>query len=1221
MKTKSILFVAMLIIVISAMSVPVKAHKFHSNSVSNEPIIVDKQKQETVSENTQTVVLPNSCRVSRPDVEKVNTQIANSSIPPGLFDKYWENIIPATATFDYFFDRYSGGIFEVRYKVNGTTVGFREYKGIQNQGFLSPVPNTETVTDNCFLKHGPKRQFAELEGVYKLTSIEFYRANLKTGPSVRWYGDGLNNIKIKYYIDDQEVSEQEYRTKAQLDNSLAPPDIYKEDRYYNVPYVNHLPENLFEKGKSVSWDNLVPPSDAFKLIEVNVVRYGTSDQVKYITELFFTPHWSYGPVEIGERVWLVNEKGYMLVREYINLGNKSMMREWDKSSGQLTGIIFSYRENFLRDGKNEGGATVGPRFSNGKVLYLNNNKQISAQEYNSVLSANPQYPPANLHLSYQQNQSIKQGLSDVPYAPWTSRPPLQIDFDQTASIWKGDIRKDWISAVYVKNNMDAGYKKWHDVDMKNRAVLSVKFSGIQAYSIYWYPNGQTASTTINGRYKRGVIVKWNADGSVQSMDYRVSPNTREAYQYAVSGIGNVFMSSDPGSARFSRPIPPLVIPPAEMTPLMQAVMSGKEVVHDPPEKDPEEEIKPDDDQLRLDELNTLGNKINDLIEKSDAAFNKPYWQDNSRPQTSLQETNPKKESYELMRKAVGMAKQARYPSNEAAFYMLISYKLADYAGRVFGNKAKMEFFTLAAQTLEKCGPIVGKLKLSNREKAELYVDLAQVWRNMTKKALWGNHAYNKMDCDKQVIYYYEKALQTDPSYEKARTTLAQLRAPKAPVPDAVKNFEPIPDQYWDDAQSAMHMVEQGELIQPLEEKGNFLAVADAFINTDGKGTVWLKRSGTKDWTEITSSTLVIYPFDAIKTSDDATGVSVTFASDRARLNIKSGATVQFDENYLYIQRGDVYVQVRKEGEKFIVVTPSAGHGVRGTEFEVSVAPDKSTTTYLYSGVVEVRNQTNISYLTPGEKLVAKAGEEEMQRSAFNASQRKAANWEKLIREAEAQQSAYKPYTGYDTPGKSKKPESSMNAVWGSYSMNDQNAGTLIDQELNSGKTPVGLQIKGTDMQILYLDQDLFKMTAWAIDWYANAEEIKNGISSKMQNEDYFPMGISSDNKKLYVLYIKGETFPTAWQLVESDQNLQQVAADIRPWVSQGYLPVGISLHGQWYYTLLVQVKESSLRNWEIKGYRTLQEARQEIKAYMTQNKLPFGFIQEGSLYNVLYVGY
>jgi len=1216
MRTRPGLYVAVLVIMISAIFIPVKARVHHIPSGINETSNAGLLKKEAGAVNTQPVILPKFYNVSRSISEKLNAKIAKTNIPPNPVDKYWENSIPATATYDYYLYRYQGGIFEVRYKVNGRTIGYREYKGMQNQGFLSPVPCAETVTDNCFLKHGPKRQFSEREGVYKLTSIEFYRANLKTGPSVMWFGDGLSNIKVSYYIDDREVTEQEYRAKALQDNSLAPPDIYKEERYQNVPYVNHLPGNLFEKGKSVSWQNLSLPPDAFKLIEVSVVRYGTPDQEKYITELFFTPHLSYGLMEVGERMWLVNEKGYMLIREYINLGDKSMMREWDKNSGSLTGIIFSYRENFAKDGKNENGATVGPRFSNGNVLFLYNNKQISAQEYSSVLSANPQYPPANLHLSYRQDQSIKQGLSGVPYAPWTNNPPLQVDPDPAASIWKGNIGENGINAVYVKNSMDAGLKRWYDIGMKNKAMFLVNFYGLQAYHLIWSQDGRPASVTVSGRYQRGVNINWDERGGVQSIDYKVSPNTQEAFLYATSGIGGVFAPSDLGSARLSNPIPPLVIPQAEMTPLMQAVMVGRGIAVNPPEE--VEAPAPDEHQLGMEELNTLGQKINDLIEKSDAAFNKPYWQDNSRPQTSLQETNPKQESYELMHRAVGMASQAHYPANKAAFYMLISYKLADYSGRVFGNKAKMEFFSLAAQTLEKCGPIIDKLNRPEREKAELYVDIAEVWRNMTKKAFWGNHAYNKMDCDKKVIYYYEKALQTDPSYEKARTALAELRAPKPPVPNVVKALEPIPDQYWDEAQSAMQMINQGELIQPLEEKGNFIDVAEVFINTDGIGKIWLKRQGEKDWTEIISSPVVIYPFDAIKTSDDASGVSVTFASDKARLNIISGSIVQFEENYLYIQRGDVYVQVRKEGERFIVVTPSAGHGVRGTEFEVCVAPDKTTTTYLYSGVVEVRNQTSISYLTPGEKLVAKAGEDVFQQSAFNASQRKAANWENLIREAEAQQSANKPHTA---PGKAKKPDPAVNAVWGSYSLNDQDVSTLIDLDLSSGKTPVGLQVTGRNLQILYLDQDLFKMTAWAIDWYANAGEIKNGISSKIQDENYFPMGISSDNQNLYVLYIKGETNPTAWQLVESAQNLQQVAADIEPWVNKGYLPVGISLHGQWYYTLLVQVQNSSFRNWEIKGYGTLQEAQQEIKAYIMQNKLPFGFIQEGSLYNVLYVGY
>ncbi len=49
--------------------------------------------------------------------------------------------------------------------------------------------------------------------------------------------------------------------------------------------------------------------------------------------------------------------------------------------------------------------------------------------------------------------------------------------------------------------------------------------------------------------------------------------------------------------------------------------------------------------------------------------------------------------------------------------------------------------------------------------------------------------------------------------------------------------------------------------------------------------------------------------------------------------------MQFENDYILIQRGDVMMQFRKEGDRFIVVTPEVGVGVRGTVFEVSVAAE------------------------------------------------------------------------------------------------------------------------------------------------------------------------------------------------------------------------------------------------------------------------------------------
>ena len=72
-----------------------------------------------------------------------------------------------------------------------------------------------------------------------------------------------------------------------------------------------------------------------------------------------------------------------------------------------------------------------------------------------------------------------------------------------------------------------------------------------------------------------------------------------------------------------------------------------------------------------------------------------------------------------------------------------------------------------------------------------------------------------------------------------------------------------------------------------------------------------------------------------------------------------------------ISRGGAMVQVEKKGSKFVVVTHAVNIGVRGTEFEVKVADDKSTETFLYEGVVETRNSSEVGYLVPGEKMSAK----------------------------------------------------------------------------------------------------------------------------------------------------------------------------------------------------------------------------------------------------------
>jgi photosystem II stability/assembly factor-like uncharacterized protein len=191
----------------------------------------------------------------------------------------------------------------------------------------------------------------------------------------------------------------------------------------------------------------------------------------------------------------------------------------------------------------------------------------------------------------------------------------------------------------------------------------------------------------------------------------------------------------------------------------------------------------------------------------------------------------------------------------------------------------------------------------------------------------------------------------------------------------------------------------------------------------------------------------------------------------------------------------------------------------------------------------------------------------------------------------------------------------------SYNVNNQSLSNKIDNDMAGGVSPIGFNLVNNEVHIMYLNQNLFNVQAWAIEYYKTSNEISNGITAKIQNEGYMPMGITSDNKGLYVIFIKGDGKASAWQLVESSQNLREASKNIKPYLDQGFIPVGITLYGDFYYTLLLNVVDSSFKSWQIEGYQSEWNMNNDIKQKINQNKIPFGFLSKEGVFNVLYVGF
>lgn len=601
----------------------------------------------------------------------------------------------------------------------------------------------------------------------------------------------------------------------------------------------------------------------------------------------------------------------------------------------------------------------------------------------------------------------------------------------------------------------------------------------------------------------------------------------------------------------------------------------------------------------------LTSDFNEFIRKADEAFNKKYWTESGGARAT---SNPKQESFDYLRKAQALIAQQQDVTQRYSMVLTLATKYAEYAKRVFANAAKNDFIQTAGSLLGQYGGAATSVKDA---KAKAYNNIADGWRELTKAAMWGGHQYNKAACDIEAKKYYDLALREDRNNVQLQKTVEKINAPKKAVPAAVAATKPIPESSWAKAENLRNMIVENIPIQyddgPHYSEIGQMKIDMGSINV-GSGKVWLLRSGAKDWELVSKSGEYIFVGDKIKTSDDAKNISFDYSEDKTHLVIKSGSVVTFYLNQIYIERGDTEMYVKKRGKEFLVITPKAVTGCRGTEFSVKVDNSGTTDVHLFEGIVEMRNSTEISYLVPGQTAKVEKDDEAINVKQFNIQQHK--------------QQFLSNQNQLNTTNQSN-PGNQLQIFTETYQMSDATVGTKIGNTLQKGWTPVGLQTRSEPFDILYLNQDPFVITEWAIDWYSAADgnAVSNGITSKMQNEGFFPMGLSSANNRLYVLYAKGNMKGTAWQLIESSQNLQQVSQDIDPYIRQGYIPVGISTYSQWYYTLLVKVENSTFKSWAIQGYNSKQQMETDLSNRLNTQQIPFGYLEEKGIYNVLYVGF
>ena len=912
--------------------------------------------------------------------EEIVKEVKNTTKPSitysGSSDKYWENEIPDNATKDWAILK--EGIstsYEVKYSVNGRTVGYRVFSDAE---FKKPL--SESIRNNIAVKHGVQRRFSfDKEGNYFVYEIEFYRANKQVGPVLKLNEKGI--------ITNPDALSS-YKANQAKDNSMHPVEAY-----HQVKIAKYIPTELqlslvqIANTGNVDYASINIPSNPIKLIRNSSSGYFE----KY-----------YSSNVLKQHVGTYNFSGEKLRSATKRSGRKVV--SWSFGYNNLNAITtyllndkYLYNQDYYTDDK----IKVGKRISKDKTAIYLFGKVTDEQSYLNAKAKN-NWLPALDDTDAILKQPFK--FQNYPDPVWATTNPLNLFIEDGSKLWKVVISSTATYCIYVKNNNISGRIKWID---KKQRLLEVYRDMHRIYNIQWSDDGTLFNAHISGHIEGDGLKIAKKNGEIVPTNY----DKPEHYSYS-SNYGNI--KNTPSlevlnSSRLNDVIDQPKFPQAEVTPLFKDIWNGVEVDYSSPTfeslseqnqfdniQTEQSDSKEEDNyqELQRQEFFTLAQDVQKIIEKADASFNKKYWEDPNSSRVTINETNPKQEAFDILRSALPVIKKAKYPENEASINNLLAMKFTEYSGRVFGFRAKQEFFLEATKLINRSDQLIPQIKhlKSKADLSEMYCLSAEVWRDMTRKAQWGNHEYNKMACDKKVIEQYELAIQTDPNNQKARRILEGLKAPKKAVPEVVEKFEKLPDETWNKAE--MVRLENEEEIYK-EPEVNPIMIAEMTL-TIQNGSVSIKRSGAEDWEVVSNSHIPLFTGDVIKTSADAKGVSITYNSNKAFLAIKNSAEVKIiGENYLMISRGGAMVQVEKKGSKFVVVTHAVNIGVRGTEFEVKVADDKSTETFLYEGVVETRNSSEVGYLVPGEKMSAKKGESKLNQSAFNASQRKTSIWGNL----------------------------------------------------------------------------------------------------------------------------------------------------------------------------------------------------------------------------------
>lgn len=180
---------------------------------------------------------------------------------------------------------------------------------------------------------------------------------------------------------------------------------------------------------------------------------------------------------------------------------------------------------------------------------------------------------------------------------------------------------------------------------------------------------------------------------------------------------------------------------------------------------------------------------------------------------------------------------------------------------------------------------------------------------------------------------------------------------------------------------------------------------------------------------------------------------------------------------------------------------------------------------------------------------------------------------------------------------------------------------IMNDEIEAGNIPLGLSCHDGKFNFLFISGGILDVSAWQLLYYSTREKLNQGITEEME-QGLFPTGIAKKGGGFYVFFVRTPNAGIAWQLVQTERDLDILKERLQPLAGRGHLPVAITADDSAFYILTIKMQQQQAKSWTFEQYAMdMSVIKTEIERNMREKRLPWGMINDGESVYISYLQY